>query len=279
MNSSTRLYMALTFGMAAVLTCSTLAFAQETPNPHKLYHEGLPPGAIGQLQLLQKRPVAGWFQPVEIAPPAGTKVSFTNNGQFGPDLPAPAIAGCLIGQVYRMRLSEIPLNPGAELYPTVEVIDRLYPPPGLELKYPIPVHITQEEIRYAMEGKFVTRIIYLEPPIDAVPVRQEKDFQPFFEVPPGGDPIQIADELGRPVAILRMGSRQPSQEEPQGEFDYRSPPIMVYDTTAIQQMPPQRVEQEAIRQPAFPRVPPTAYLPPNVAERPLYAPPGNVQTR
>lgn len=230
------------------------------------------------MQLLQKRPVVGWFQPVEIVPPAGTKISFTNNGQFGPDLPSPAIAGCLIGQVYRIRLSEIPLNPGAELYPTVEVIDRLYPPPGLELKYPIPVHITQEEIRYAMEGKFVTRIIYLEPPIDAVPEQQERDFQPFFEVPPGGDPIQIADELGRPVAILRMGSRQPSEEEPMGEFDYRSPPIMVYDTTAMGQMPPQRVEQEALRQPAYPRVPPTAYLPPNVAERPIYAP-GNYQTR
>ncbi|WP_146118726.1 hypothetical protein [Blastopirellula marina] len=290
MNSSLRRCLALTLGsVAATLAAAGVVVGQdqELPaTPHYLYHEGLPPGAIGQMQLLKKRPAVGWFQPVQIVPPAGTKVSFTNNGQFGPDVASPALAGCLIGQVYRMRLTEIPLNPGVELYPTIEVIDRLCPPPGKELKFPIPVHITQEEIRYALEGKMVVRVIYVEPPLDAIPEAQDKDFQPFFEVPPGGDPIQIADELGRPVAILRMGSRQPLNEERMGEFDYRSPPIMVYDTAAlgpdmapIEQQPQLPVNQEAIRQPAFPRVPPTAYLPPNVAERPMYAPPGNVQTR
>ncbi|MFI4874681.1 MAG: hypothetical protein ACIALR_05065, partial [Blastopirellula sp. JB062] len=174
MNRFNRYDLALKLSLAAALfACGNIAHAQETPDPYKFYHEGLPPGKIGQLQLLQKRPVVGWFQPVEFVPPAGTKISFTNEGNFGPDLPSPAIAGCLIGQVYRLRLTEIPLNPGVELYPTIEVIDRLYPPPGKELKFPIPVHITQEEIRYAMEGKFVTRIIYLEPPIDAIPKAQE----------------------------------------------------------------------------------------------------------
>ncbi|MFI4873943.1 MAG: hypothetical protein ACIALR_01305, partial [Blastopirellula sp. JB062] len=104
-------------------------------------------------------------------------------------------------------------------------------------------------------------------------------FQPFFEVPPGGDPIQIADELGRPVAILRMGSRQPTDGERSGEFDYRSPPIVVYDNTAPAAQAAPAMQQEANGRPAFPHVPPTAYLPPNVAERPIYTSPGNVQTR
>ncbi|TWT39573.1 hypothetical protein [Blastopirellula retiformator] len=293
MNSSLRRFLTLTLATLTALSVGGRIVVAQEPlpaDPHYLYHEGLPPGAMGQLALLKKRPVVGYFQPVEIVPPAGTQVSFINNGAFGPDVPSPALAGCLIGQVYRMRLSNIPLNPGVELYPTIELVDRLCPPPGKELKFPVPIHITAEEIRYASEGKMVVRVIYVEPPMDAIPEAQDKSFQPFFEVPPGGDPIQIADELGRPIAILRMGSRTITDHERMGEFDYRSPPIMVYDRAAlgpdmapVQGEPPMYIEppvnREATRQPIMPFVPPTAYLPPNVAERPNYAPPGNVQTR
>src|SRR5207253_2647532 len=77
---------------------------------------------------------------------------------------APLKAGMLIGSVYRLRVIGIPRHEGVEVFPTIEVVNRLYPPPGQELRFPVPVELTLEDLELAMEGHFVTRIIYLEYP-------------------------------------------------------------------------------------------------------------------
>ncbi len=80
----------------------------------------------------------------------------------------------------------------------------------------------------ALNGKFVTRVIYLEDPNHAVPVATggEKP-QTFFEVRPTDDPLEIADQLGRPVAILRLGGRLPEATGPDAKFMYGSPMLLV----------------------------------------------------
>ena len=99
----------------------------------------------------------------------------------------------------------------SEIFPTVELIDRLYPPPGLALRFPIPIELTQDELELAARGAFVTRVIYVEDPQQALPVAQRRDSeQPWIEAPPGEDPLVTADRFGRPVAILRIGGRVPS---------------------------------------------------------------------
>jgi len=209
-----------------VLAAANIAQAQSGQVP--LYTEKLNPGTIGQFQNLKGRGIPGYSQPIQMVLPEGAHVSAVVGGDFTEEAPAPQTYGCLIGAVYRFRVTQIPFRPGAELYPSVEVIDRTYPPPGLELQFPIPVHITQEELQYALEGKFVTRVIYLENPRTAIPNAYEPGFQPWFEVEPGTDPIVTADSLGRPVAILRLGSRRPTAEDVPGEFTYQSPPIQLF---------------------------------------------------
>ncbi len=135
-------------------------------------------------------------------------------------------AGLLIGAVYRLRVTNIPLQEGFEVYPTVEVIDRTYPPRGKEFKFPIPVELTQEELEMALSGKFVTRVIYLEDPETAAPVARQGNEQAYFEVQRDENPLDVADSLGRPVAILRMGARVPSAEGPDQAFLYGSPPLI-----------------------------------------------------
>ena len=125
------------------------------------------------------------------------------------------LVGLQIGPVYRLQVTDIPNNPGVEIFPTVEVIDRLYPPPGLALRFPIPIELTQDELELAARGMFVTRVIYVEDPSIALPIRQTKDGeQPWIEAPPGEDPLVAADGLGRPVAILRIGGRVPNEAAP-----------------------------------------------------------------
>ena len=130
----------------------------------------------------------------------------------------------LIGAVYRMKVTNIRLAEGAEVFPTIEVIDRLYPPVGQKRRFAIPIDITEEDLKLAIAGKFVTRVIYLEDPRHALPARENPQMQNWFEAAPGQDPLAVADGLGRPVAILRLGGRLPRPTRP-AVFFFGSPPL------------------------------------------------------
>ncbi|GAG51372.1 unnamed protein product, partial [marine sediment metagenome] len=153
----------------------------------------------------------GFYQPVEIKAPTGVLVSLAVDNQFDQARPDPRKAKMLIGAVYRLRVTNIRLAEGLEVFPTIEVIDRIYAPVGQELRFAIPVELTEEDLKLALEGKFVTRVIYLEDPRHALPAPDNSPGQNWFEAAPGQDPLAVADGLGRPVAILRMGARLPNQ--------------------------------------------------------------------
>ena len=58
-----------------------------------------------------------------------------------------------------------------EIFPSIEVIDRTYAPADQQVRFAIPVEIAQQDIDLALQGKFVTRVIYLEDPHNALPMR------------------------------------------------------------------------------------------------------------
>jgi hypothetical protein len=174
--------------------------------------------------------LSGYFQPVRIRAPEDARIALATEGHFNASQPGDALVGLQIGAVYRLQVTNIPNNPGTEIFPTIEVIDRLYPPPGLALRYPIPIELTAEELDLAAQGLFVTRIIYVEDPKQALPVkRQAGETQPWIEARPGDDPLVVADGLGRPVAILRIGGRVPIASGPGGSFTFGCPPLVMYE--------------------------------------------------
>jgi hypothetical protein len=179
---------------------------------------------------------------VEIRGPAGTMIATASGGRFDEPREGPFVVGLLIGSVYRLRVTNIPLQEGIEVYPTIEVIDRVYPPLGQEWRFPILVELTAEELELAIDGKFVTRIVYLEDPDTAEPVARRADEQAYFEVADGDDPLAVADTLGRPVAILRMGARLPDVEGPDEAFLYGSPPFVKWEPRTV---PPVQVFDNA----------------------------------
>ena len=170
----------------------------------------MPPGAIGSLRLTRGGPLSGYFQPVRIRAPEGARIALAEEGGFASSESSNVLVGMQIGPVYRLRVTDFSPEPGQEVFPTVEIIDRLYPPPGLALRFPIPIELTPDELELAADGMFVTRVIYVEDPNQALPVDEPKDEQPWIEAPRGDDPLVVADEMGRPVAILRIGGRVPS---------------------------------------------------------------------
>ncbi len=211
--------------IAALVAGATRSLLAQAPQVHYQNHAAMPPGAIGSWQLQRGGPIGGYFQPVQFRLPSGAKVGLAAGGQFTDPLPT-VTAGFLIGQVYRLRVTNIPSFDGEEVYPTLEVIDRTYPPPGYEARYPIVIEIAFDDLELAIGGRFVTRVIYLENPQGAFPRVENPKAQEWFDVPPGHDPLQAADALGRPVAILRMGGRTPSNTaQPDLRFLYGCPPF------------------------------------------------------
>ena len=202
--------------------------------PRHWHHAGvLPPGAIGRLRLRRGGPLSGHFQSVQIRVPEGTRIALARDGQFTDPVAQNPLTGMLIGSVYRLRITDIPVAAGQEVFPTIELIDRTYPPPGLALRFPIPIELTAEELDMAAQGAFITRVIYVEDPSLALPEVQEPGQTEWFEAASGEDPLVVADRLGRPVAILRIGGRYPDDLQDDGHFTYGTPPIEIYDESMV----------------------------------------------
>lgn len=229
---------------AALLLSQLLppAVAQERP-VHRLYDPALPPGAIGSRRLVANGPLSGFnleaIQPVELRGPAGVRIAIAEQGAFGEALDAPLLVGMNIGPVYRMRVTNVPYRPGVEVYPTLELIDRLYAPAGKTLEFPIPVELSEEDLALAANGFFVTRVIYVENPQQATPVQADTgqpvspgakspQRQSWFDVPRGEDPLTAAIQLGRPVAILRVGSRIPDLADVADPYCQAAPPVTYF---------------------------------------------------
>jgi hypothetical protein len=168
---------------------------------------------------------------VEIRAPQGTRIAPAAGTSFLEGQPTRLLVGLTIGPVYRFRVTEIPGHPGLEIFPTVELLDRLYPPAGQALRFPVPIELTREELVMAGEGRFITRVIYLEDPDLAPAIAREKEEQPWVEARPGEDPLVMADHLGRPMAILRIGGRTPAGDE--AAFSYGAVEPIVFDTPPV----------------------------------------------
>lgn len=218
-------------GLVGCLTTSAAAVAQTTnkgryfPNDHTVA-----PGTLSQFSRAGRDNGHGCFQPVRFELPGGGIVSaFERSG--GP-LPAenavvsPAQFDVLVGSVYRFKLSQMPDYPGLELYPTLELIDRLHPPPGREAEFPVPVILTAFEVERIREGALITKVIYLEQP-DLVGRAFHHDDVRTRLLDKGENALEVADDFGRPIAILRVGGRKPNAAAPDPAFFGMLPPLRV----------------------------------------------------
>lgn len=130
-----------------------------------------------------------------------------------------ATVGMRVGVGYRLRLANLPDRPGAELFPVIEVIGHLHRPADLDpFKFPIRVTFTEDDLRDAVDrGRLVTLIVYLEDPEQSLPITLPKDEIPVVTLSPAEEPLRVAKALGRVMAIVRLGGRQPSADEMNGD--------------------------------------------------------------
>lgn len=215
--------------MGVSLVWAATATAQVSGERYDPLDHRQQPGVAGRWATLTKPDFPGYLQPVRIALPTTGQVTFYAGSPTSEvPRPAPAHAKMAPGRVYRVRISGMPEFPGVELFPTIEMIDRLHAPEGLGDQFPVPIEMTTDEIELALQERMVTKVIYLEQPDLAAPFPQANGIR-TEDLSPRTNLLEAADQRGRPIAILRIGGRIPDPNSPVDEF-YSSSPVVVART-------------------------------------------------
>lgn len=215
------------------LLIQNVIFAQTV---HHFVDGNMPPGKIAEATLRIHPEWLGHSQPVKLIAPSGSIVSYWHGGGFVDVDDHEVVVGMQLGPVYRMKVSRIKDYPGVDLYPSIELVSRLHPPAGLELKFPVPILLTRTDLESAAQGKMVTRVVYLEDPETALPFTKPDNEMETTDIGGYEDPLRVAEGLGRPMAIVRIGSRQPLPSKLR-EFAFYGPGTQVYSQETSAAMP------------------------------------------
>jgi hypothetical protein len=143
---------------------------------------------------------------VEIRGPEGTTLAIETASGWSPLRPGPLRMGLVVGQAYRLRVGGIAGAEGAELFPSIRPLAKLDVPPGMAWRFPVEVVIDEDDLRAALDGAHVRRVVYLACESD----RPDVTPAGWFDVRPGDDAIDVARTLGEPMAEVVIGNRLPS---------------------------------------------------------------------
>lgn len=192
--------------LLAALAAISPAAAQE-PSSHFPLDHRVPVGKAGRWNVIAQRGMYGHKQNVAVTVTGGARVTFFDGATpGGVSAESPAQARLMVGHAYRLKISDMPEFPGVELYPTVELVDRLHPPAEREAEFAVPMELTSEEIESVLRDRMVTKVVYMERQDLPRPTAQPSGV-PITELPAHVNLLESAWQMGRPVAILRIGGR------------------------------------------------------------------------
>jgi uncharacterized repeat protein (TIGR01451 family) len=166
---------------------------------------GLP--AAAQAPARVAGPAPGPILFVRFALPSPTRVAFYQGSLPAGEFPTPVSVGLRPGYVYRMRLGNLPDMPGVTLFPTIEVRGTLLAHELNPVDYPVPITFSRQDLERVTAGALLTKVVYLEDPLQAMPVATLIDEPIEVEIRPGQQLLDEARLRGRPLLIVRLGAR------------------------------------------------------------------------
>jgi hypothetical protein len=215
--------------------CGLLATSVASADPPRGFYpldHRAPTGQAAHFNVLARPSIHAYPQPVKVTVPGTAKVTFFDGVRpGGVTVDAPGQAKLPVGYAYRVKISELSEYPGVQLFPTIEVLDRLHPPADQVDNFPIPIELTVEEIEAVLQDRMVTKVVYLERQDLPRPPHQRAAVN-ISELPPTDNLLQSAGHMGRPVAILRLGGRTLADDE-RGELSFPPVPLQVTQATRL----------------------------------------------
>lgn len=151
---------------------------------------------------------------VKLDGPPGMKVTIYRGAKTAQTYTVPFSVGLRPGYAYRFEISNVPEQPHAKFYPSLEVHGSLLMPTKQRAAdFPAALVFSADDFSAVAAGALVTKVVALERPDTAAPIATRADRPLEFSAGADRDPVAMAQEYGRPLAILRMGQRQFSPDE------------------------------------------------------------------
>ena len=144
------------------------------------------------------------------ARPSGMQIRWDVQAQGAFDstpLVAPGRFNFPQGQIYRVKITNIPEREGVELYPTLELGPTTPRTAAYLAHNAIPVQFTDEDFDQVLSGNFVTKVIYLPDPEFQEYTVANPETLVSTRLDPGSDPVEEADRRGAIMAIIRIGNK------------------------------------------------------------------------
>jgi uncharacterized repeat protein (TIGR01451 family) len=124
-----------------------------------------------------------------------------------------AVFGFRPGYVYRLKFVSA-AQPDEAIGGTLEVRGSIVPRPNMRyMEFPAVVGVTKEDVKTALAGGLVTKVIYLEDPAKALPIEQKANDPLEVTTLDEREAFDLAREGGRVVAVLRLGGRVPTRQQ------------------------------------------------------------------
>jgi len=217
-------------GVSTILTLATLVAAQPPQGPRFL-----PPQ--GKLTVM--------FQ----GAPTVRLSYLASPGQWKTQ-PLPTKLTLSPGFKYLFKVEGLPHSEATAFYPVLEVFDVLYLPPNQNpADHPAPILITEADGLTAAKGAMVTKVVTLEDPESGfVGIGGDvngADVDAFSWM----DPFVFAKDVGRIVAVLRIGNKEPTDQELQGMANPSRVPLgcVTCENGTVMPVKPLKVGEECIR--------------------------------
>lgn len=122
------------------------------------------------------------------------------------------------GARYLFKVENMPHCPGITFYPTLEVVDVLYLPQKLKASdHPAPIFLTEQDGLTSWRGSMITKVITLEDPEGPFVGIGGNVNGGETEPLAGNEVMTFAKEVGRPLAILRWGNKEPTADDLSGK--------------------------------------------------------------
>ena len=156
----------------------------------------------------------GVFQAVKFEVPVkGLVTVYSLASPQGVTVKIPGVVFLETGHLHRVRIHDLEGMPGVEIFPSIEVLDRVHPPQGKETDFAIPLEITARELNQVLQDRLLDKVIYVESPQTANLFKRENEKVYTEQFPPSRNLLKEADIRGRPVLMLKLGSRRITPKE------------------------------------------------------------------
>jgi hypothetical protein len=109
--------------------------------------------------------------------------------------------------IYRLKITNIGMREGVELYPTLEIGPTTPRSEAFLAHNAIPIQFTEEDFDQVLAGNFVTKVIYLPDPEFQELALAGVETLVSTRLDPGVDPIVEADRRGAILAVVRLGNK------------------------------------------------------------------------